>query len=324
MYNLFYVESPQQMLSAISAFNKFTKQKSILIVNISHGDRENNDTQILQLIGDEWDEVFIQRTGKGKIRTCIRLLKNIINFRLKYRGKINKYFIGEYRSIDMAILHHVILPKESILLDDGSFTITAQNYYIKNNISPYPEGKKYKLFKPLLTNLNVPNLYSFFKFESTLLKGQVNYFEFPVRKKININNGYIYFFGSKLSECKNVLLTDEINVLSKVINIYADYKVFYIPHRDESLTKLDTISQLGYKIKKLGKPAEVYFDETDTMPELVLSYYSTVLYTCNLKFDNVQLYSIDIEGLLLQESAKINAKEIYEYYKTIGIESIVV
>jgi hypothetical protein len=324
MYNLFYVESPLQMLSAISAFNRFNQHKAILIVNVSHGDRINNDTQLLQLIGDEWDEVFIQRQRKGKVRILTGLLRDIIKFSLKYRGEINKFFFGEYRSVDMAILNRFLSPKESILLDDGSFTITAQNYYIKNKILPYSEAKKYKVFKPFLKNLKIPNLYSFFKLDSTLLKGQVNYYEFSIKKKIDIKEGHIYFFGTKFSESKNMLLTDEINVLSKVLKKYAGYKVFYIPHRDESLNKLDDISKLGYQVKNLGKPAETYFDETDAMPELVLSYYSTVLYTCYLRFDNVQLHSIDITNFLLQESAKINAKEIYDYYKTVGIPLIVI
>lgn len=329
MYNLFYVESPLQLLSAISAVNKFNEHKAILIANLSHGDRVSNDTQILECIGNEWHKVYIQRSRKGKISRLIglSLLRDIIKlgcYGFKYRNKINKYFIGEYRSIDMAILRCFLLPQETILLDDGSFTITAQNYHISKKISPYLDDFKYKLFRPLLNNLAAPNLYSFFRFDSTLLKGQVNYFEFEDKKKSNINKGDVYFFGAKFSENKFMHLADEIDVLSKVLKLYLKYDVFYVPHRDESLSKLDKISELGYKLKKLDKPAEIYFDETDVMPEIVISYYSTVLYTCHLRFCNVQLYAVDVMGLLLQKSTKINAKEIYKYYKELGIRLITV
>ncbi|PKI02289.1 polysialyltransferase family glycosyltransferase [Glaciecola sp. 33A] len=324
MYNVFYVESPLQMLSANSAYKKFNEHKAILIVNISHGDRVNNDKQLLQLIGNEWDEVYIQKQRKGKITDIAETVKRTIYFFLKYRGYINKYFFGEYRNVDMALLRSALYPNESILLDDGSFTITAQNYYIKNRTSPYPHSVKYIIFKTFIKKLSPPNLYSFFKFESTLLKEQVNYFDLPSRKNINITKGTIYFFGSKFYESKSMHLADELKVLSGVIELYTDYTIFYVPHRDESQSKLDRISTLGYQIKDLGKPAEIYFDETNVMPEIVLSYYSTVLYSCHLRFSNVNLKSICVEKLLLQENAKINAAEIYEYYRQLGIQLLII
>ncbi|GAW96957.1 MULTISPECIES: hypothetical protein [Colwellia] len=323
MYNLFYVESPLQMLSAISAVKKFNQHKAILIVNLSNDvDRKKNDTQLLALIGSEWDKVIIKKSPKGRLSALIDLLRYVIPFIALYRNKINQYFIGEYRSIDMVMLNIFISPKETILLDDGSFTITAQHYYITNNITPYGNSIKHRLLEPLIKNLKVPNLYSFFNLE--LLKGQVNYFVLPVKKIININKGSVYFFGSKLSESKNVLLNDELDVLSQVLKLYEGYQVYYIPHRDENISKLNVIEKLGYCIKCLGIPAEVYFEETDIMPEIIISYYSTVLYTCYLRFKNVEIRTVNIESIILPEKSAINAKEIYGYYKGLGIKDIII
>ena len=293
MYNLFYVESPLQMLSAISAVNKFDQYKAILIVDVSHDDRVNNNEQLLKCIGNEWHQVYIKKPRKGWAKTLkgMGLIKDIINlcyFSLKYRREIDRYFIGEYRSIDMAILNCFIMPKETILLDDGTFTITAQNHHITNKIPPYINGTKYKLFKPLLKNLATPNLYSFFDLESSLQKGQINYFELPRQKKMMINKGEIFFFGAKFSESKFMSMSDEIGVLSKIVKLFTGYEIFYVPHRDEKKSKINKISDLGFRIKSLGKPAEIYFDETAEMPEIVLSYYSTVLYTCYIRFNNVK------------------------------------
>jgi hypothetical protein len=324
MYNIFYVESPLQMLSALAAYKKFSKDKAILVVKISLGGRVDNDKQILQLIGDEWEQVYIQKERKNNARSLISLLVDVVRLTLKYRGKINRYFYGEYRSVEMAVLRSRLSPKESILLDDGSFTVTAQNYYIRNQVAPYPNSKMYRIFKSFIRNLNTPNLFSFYNLESTLLKDQVNYFDFPVKKEVCIDKSTVYFFGSKLSESGNMHLIDEMELLTKVFKLYEGYNIFYIQHRDESKSKLNEISHLGYQVKNLGKPAEVYFDETNVMPELVVSYYSTVLYTCYFRFKNVKLNSIGIEHILLQEDAKINAKEIYAYYKTLGIHIIAV
>jgi len=310
------------MLSAISALNKFNQHNSILIVNISDGDREQNDKQILNLVGPEWHEVYIQKVVRGKVNVLLKLLKNMLYFGFKYRGNIDKYFFGEYRNVEMAIMNKVLSPEESILLDDGAFTIIAQSYYIKNNISPYPKTNTYKMFKFFINNINVPNLYSFFELDQFLLHGQVNYFGFQNKKKAKIIIGDVFFFGTKFSESNLMHLVDEMNVLSNIFDMYGNYKVFYIPHRDESIAKLDKISQLGFTIKNLEKPAEIYFDETDTMPEIVAAYYSTVLCTCLLRYDNVKLHSIDITNFLLKESTKFHVEETYKYYKTLGIQLV--
>lgn len=222
----------------------------------------------------------------------------------------------------MALANRLLSPGESILLDDGSFTITAQNHYIKNAILPYPNSNIYKVFGFLVQELATPNLYSFYDFDSSLIDGQVNYYIHPVRKCIEFNKKELFFFGSKLSEARNIHLKDELYILSKVPELYLNYKLIYIPHRDENNDKLNSISKLGFEIKSLNKPAEVYFDEITTMPETVLSYYSTVLYSCYIRFNNIEIKSINIESYLLQDSSKLNAKEIYEYYKTIDIEII--
>jgi hypothetical protein len=92
MYNLFYVESPLQLLSAISALNKFNSNKAILIVNLSSGDRLAHDTQIRALIGPEWAKVYIRRQSKYKPLSLLWQLQLFFYFRVKYNEKINLFF----------------------------------------------------------------------------------------------------------------------------------------------------------------------------------------------------------------------------------------
>lgn len=318
MYNLYHIESPFQLLSAMSALKVFNQNKSILIIDLSSGKRSGNDEQILSLLDDRWDHVIVNRKKKGLLK-IFSLIRDVIKYKSIYGGRIDKYFIGEYRNFNMALLRSAINPKEEILLDDGAYTIIAQSRYIRNNIFPYSHALKYKLFKSFLKNLKTPNLYSSFDLTLGLIDGQINYFQFPKKKDIKIDVGNVFFFGSKLSETKNILLSDELSILEKVNSHYEGYNVFYIPHRDESPDKLDKISHLGYTIKKLGKPAEVFFDETEIMPELVLSYYSTVIYTCYIRFNNVNLKSINIGKKILKKKTRDGAKEVYKYYEELGI-----
>ena len=91
---------------------------------------------------------------------------------------------------------------------------------------------------------------------------------------------------------------------------------------DQRLEKLVEIVKLGYEIKKLGKPAEIFFDETNVMPGFVVSYFSTTLYTCSLRYANVHVFFVNVVDFLLKDNSKISAKEIYSYYKRIGISEL--
>lgn len=318
MYQFFNIESPLQLLSAISAAKKLHVKESILLVNLSKGNRQKNDAQILELIDyDFWGKVIIHKKSSGLKKdfvTAYRMLK----LRQIYKGKVDKYFFGEYRNFNMALLSGLLDPQERVLLDDGSFTITAQNYYISQGNVPYDRSLRSKVFARILKKNLKPNLYSFFKLD--LVAGQINYYELPTKKTILVNEQEAYFFGSKFSERKNMSLEQELNILKKITSVYAGYKLLYIPHRDESQEKLNRIVGLGYYIKNLGRPAELFFDETNVMPKLVISYYSTILYTCYIRFSNIDIVSIDIEKELVKKNAKLSAREIYQYYKELGIK----
>lgn len=323
MYNVFFIDSPLQLLSATSARRKFGG-RSILIVYLGGREKKNNNNQILDSLDEGWDLVFYLKKENNYLLLANTFFLKVLPLAFKYRGEVNKYFFGEYRNVDMVIFGEILKPKDKVLLDDGSFTITAQKKYIKNKTYPYKNSKKSKIFFLGCRKYHAPNLYSFFDLEQYLVAGQVNYFEPRVKKNISIDNGVVYFFGSKFTENNSIKSIDEIKILSKVIEVYENFEAFYIPHRDESEEKINKIKVLGYKVKYLGGAAETYFDKTEVMPEIVVSYYSTVLYSCFIRFKNVCVKTINVERYLLKEHDKINAKEIYEYYDELGLDKIVV
>jgi hypothetical protein len=178
---------------------------------------------------------------------------------------------------------------------------------------------KYKIFKCFINNLERPDLYSFFKFSTTSLNNQINYFEHTAKIDIPVNKNQAYFFGSKFSESKDMSLENELDVLTRFSSLYSDLEISYIPHRDETEIKLKKIERLGFHIKRLFKPAEIYFDETKVMPEYVISYYSTVLYSSFIRFNNVKIISINVRDKLNHTHSNINSKYIYKFYDDIGI-----
>lgn len=322
MNDIYFVESPLQLLSAVSARKKFNTA-SILIINLGFVERGINNKQIIDLVDDYWEKVYIINKKTNKTDSLMSFLTDIVFLSFKYRGKVNRYFFGEYRNPDMAIFGEIVKPHDKILLDDGSFTITAQKKYIQYGMQPFSKSIKGKFFNLISKGYRAPNLYSFFDLDRFLVTGQVNYFEALARKNICLKKGLVYFFGSKFTESGSMRAVDEMTVLSKVINFYAEFHLCYIPHRDESEGKIEAIEKLGYEIKELAGPAETYFDKIEAMPQIVISYYSTVLYSCFIRFKNVAITTVDVQSHLIRENDRINAKEVYEYYDGLGFEKII-
>jgi hypothetical protein len=322
MFDLYFVESPLQLLSAIEAKRIFA-HKSILIVNISN--ITISDNQIMALLkDDEWFKIHILKRSKNRRWNTLLTISRTILLYFKYQSKIRNYCYGEFRNIDMTALGVALKPEKLILLDDGTFTITAQNHYIKNNktafnvntITPFIYSN---FFKIDLKVALVPDLFSFFDFKDSLLDGQTNYFQKQQKKKIKLDLNKVYYFGSKSSEAGHLALDTELMILRFVIKRYNQYKIQYIPHRGESSSKLELIKQLGYTVEPLGCPAELFFDETEVMPHTIISCYSTTLYSCFSRFSNVNIISIDILTHIIDSDARINAECIYSYYKDIGM-----
>lgn len=330
MYNVFYVESPLQLISAIAAKNKLkSKSKSILILHVSCGKREANDKQIKALLNErDWCKIHIYKIYPNQFIFTLLSLIRILALYISYKASINRFYFGESRNIDMVILGGILRPKETILLDDGSFTITAQRLYLSKKKLPLKldgVGTRLKLqlcktlFNWNLEQIKLPNLYSFFDLQEYMYDGQINYCEVTPRKRADLDKNAVFFFGSKFSESGLLTLDLELIILRNALNNYKNKKVYYIPHRDENRSKLSAVEEMGFMIRELGVPAEVYFDNADIMPGTVVSCYSTVLYSCFKRFDNVNVVAIDILDYIQGNEARVNASNIYPYYKDVGI-----
>lgn len=331
-YDIYNVESPFQLLGALEAKKQIGEKghASVLIVKFSNGRRLANDEQIRALIEPKhWQHIHIHTKKANKYVDTLFNLFTLLRLRQRYKNKVRKYFYGEIRDLEMNVLGRMLEPDDMVLLDDGAFTIVAQLEFIKKSKLPYNKdvGEAYlynRFFNLDLNRLKVPNLFSSFYLDQHLIEGQVNYFRPQTKRDIKIQNNDIYYFGSKFSEAGILSLQDELKLIENICQRYADKKIFYIPHRDESSQKLDKIKALGAEIKALGKPAEMFFDETLSMPFLVASCYSTVLYSCYSRFNNVQLQSYDILQYISNPLIRQNVENVYNYYESVGIKRIVI
>lgn len=330
MNNLYFVESPLQLLSAIDVKNVLGAAKDThTLVVVKRNDQSANDEQIEQLIDRQmWDEVielhFFNSTGLNLIYACYLM----VFFYLKFRCTDISTFIGEFRNNYFNLLSHILTPTKDILLDDGNVTVYLQQQYFRKGINferyLYESGSPFKyLFRFAKSIFSfkskpTPDVYSFFDVTAFLFKEQKNLKKgLPALTKPLTQD--IYFIGAKFSENGIISLYTEIELLSTIrehLNGLSN-TIYYLPHRDDSPEKLKEIEGLGFIVKNLGKPIEVYFQEQQEIPAIIASFCSTALYTLTASYSLERAISFDLSNYITDEALNQEFSCIYEYYKTL-------
>jgi hypothetical protein len=317
--NLFFVETPLQLISATQARDSLNIYNASVFINVKDKS-SNNHMQIIDELDNKWDEIHFICKRQRYLKHVLYVMM-LFKLFIKYKNNVERFFYGEYRSLDYAIYESIISPNESILLDDGSITIAIQKNYIQKRKNIFEvKGLKANIFKKILSKCRTPNLFSFFDLRNNMLPEQINY----CCQDINVRSVSIidcfYFVGSKLSEAGYMSRNDELSILSVIFKQFKCSDFYYIPHRGESNEKLTEIEAIGYKLKILNQPLETFYKATAVMPKYIISYYSTALYTCYLTFGaQVNIVAVDVRKYLTSRVSLHNVDTVYDYYLDIGI-----
>lgn len=304
--NLFIIGSPFQLLSAISAKNKFNSKHNTLIVRYSSNDK-NND-QLRRLIELEpWDKV-------------IEIQKSLFNI-LYFLWIIRKYskstyyfehlFVGDVRIPENLLALENINNNQSYLLDDGGVTITVQNVFFEN-LDKLNVGylSKFRLLRKQIYRIMRLNMYFvkqldlFTCFELSPRLGQkivFNDFSY-IRGKLNLKNSasdknVIYFLGTSMVENRFISLDYYYKIMNQ-INIYykkLNKKILYIPHRIESSKKLSVLTNENFELLRFDNPVELEFIYRNINPINVASFFSTALYTLKIIYNPVSVDAFMID-----------------------------
>ncbi|KAB2823161.1 hypothetical protein [Aliivibrio finisterrensis] len=327
MNDLYIIESPLQLLSAQDAL-ALSGRNACLIVNF--GINEKNNEQIRNVLEKSlWTEVHYNTRRKSRCFELMSSLKKMSYYSLIYKRSFFDIYIGDYRNIESLTIASVLKHDRIVLLDDGIWTLIAQNRFISKGKIPYFERNKiayiryflYCLFSLRKINYDLsPNLYTTFDFGSSLLKNQVNLKPKLAKRNVNITKNKVYFYGGKLSESKILeSIETELEILEKVyFYLKRDYdRIYYVPHRGEGDLKLKRLEIIGFEVKVINKPAELYFRHSSSMPEKVCSFFSTVLHSSAMEFNDVIIESIDIRSHVV--SRKEDIDDVYTYFRDIDI-----
>lgn len=335
--NIYIVESPLQLISAIEAAQRFKSESedyySILIIRFDAAGRENNNQQIRSLIhAFSWDEIidFTDRKLSSLITHLLRRIK-IKQIASKYGKNTNYLCIGEFRSEWMHYIRHVLTPRKTFLLDDGAVTIQVQSEYLAKGMN-FPTLHKRKFIERMAhkfiyfgfmnrTVLNKPiNLFTSFSLTPLVNQEVIKHSYESLRASYDGNEQYevneIWFFGSKYSEAGILAEEDELALLEKVkaqLNIN-NCELKYIPHRDESSEKLQLIkTKLEIDIKRFDVPAEIQLIQGKIRPKGIAGYYTTVLLSSAVLRPNIELYPFRIPQNMIKEKYSIAIQNIYDF-----------
>jgi hypothetical protein len=345
--NLYVVESPFQLLSALEARNHFKKSYSVLLLKYSGSSNQKNDFQLKKIISkfNNFDEIIeIQPFSGSLLEANFRLLIMLKIFQIK-KVRFVKVFIGEFRSWYHRAFLDVLSPKQNFLLDDGNITIELQKKYIPQKkhllFNTFTEEKersrslriilKQNYFRIMLLFLkgiekNKENqdihLFTCFDLEPYNQTQKIVVNSFSYLKKLNkkkcVDKSLVYFFGANLSELDLLSRDLEFSLLEKIIRYYKNKnkKLVYISHRREDTKKLELAhDKFDIDILTFNYPVEIQFLLMDTLPYGISSFISTALFTVSkvFDFDSVDAFHLPIDQL--PERVRQDYISVYDEYK---------
>ena len=332
--NLFIVESPFQLLSAIEA-NAYFMSTSTLI--IKYNGNKINELQLKNIIDkySNFDEVIEVFPIVSNFDANIKLFM-ILNKMIEDNVFFEKIFIGDYRSYHMRKFFDALNPVECYLLDDGNIIIDIVKYIELKEDQYYFNGLKGTLKKfiyhiqLLLFGLDQYtirsdiSLFTCFELQfNANIKYTKNNFDYirSLTKSKTIKD-VVYFYGSNL-KILNITNDLEMQYLKYVSDYYRkqNLDIIYIPHRNETEEKILTIvKQLAIKIKKNDFPAEIQLVLDTEVPRHIASFVSSVLVSLPVihSFDSVVSFQFPVDCVPEKNKTELIAvMKDYEKHMTV-------
>ena len=150
---------------------------------------------------------------------------------------------------------------------------------------------------------------------------KIKKFDNPLK---NLNEDEAIFLGTGLVEGNLMKSTHYIKLLSAIKKLLKYKTIYYYPHRNEEISKLEFIKNLGFIIKKIDEPFENYFAKMETWPSVICSFYTTaVIRNMALRFEvipNLKAYKFDKHFLL---KSRKESEAIFQNLKKIKIIELV-
>lgn len=297
MKNIFIITTPFQFLGALEAIFKFGLKDNILL--ILDNKLENNAKQLTLLI-EEHKSLFntIIRFGfesKSKFFKNVKLLKQL------KKDIFNNLFIGDLGSIQKIYLSN-LSARNIYLLDDGGKTILIYNDFIKGK-EFFKNGFRQIRFKLFGLKTSFKKKIKFFTFfnlsdnsEIDVIQHNFDYFKELYRLKEKEIQKKIFILGQPLVENNRVSSDSYERYLNTIITNYPDCEVYYLMHRREVKTQLESYSlKKSLNIIESLIPGEIFFSKMDFKPKAIVGINTTLLFSLKKIFDDLDILSFSFK-----------------------------
>jgi len=306
---LFIVEAPFQLVSAYEAIKAYKLTDYQIHIRLS----QNNNMQLKNVakILFEKDEkkisYFYIENKNRQWKDYLTAIRYYL-YSFFYRFFYHYIFIGNYESRFLYPIVKMVGKNKIVLLDDG-----IKGFLIYNNFS---DNFSYNMFTMLNTLKPFHN--------QIILYNQFNRLKSFHKKNLlsKYQNDNIIFLGSKLSEASIISSDYYIKMMGKVLSIYQNFNIIYIPHRGENIQKLDNLQKdfNNFTIKEIDFPVELYILMENSIPKEVLSFYSAALLSVKSIYPEIIVKAILFDYSLSKFKNSIDLA--YQNLKNYNIEII--
>jgi hypothetical protein len=331
LINIYLVEAPFQLVSAVAHKKANPNQPAWLFVRKSSSDRNNQ-----QLIGLLQETIFsspwkkiVYLDGSSPWRLALASVK-LLACLLPVFSCINKFSIGDFRSRFAIGLVDKLKFNELCLLDDG---VASLGLYSSSSTEITPSSLDdntsqallaLKALKAKLSSKSVESKLTVSTFLSLpksrdwhVEKVDLSFIfdQFRVHSQ-SIDNSLVYLVGSKVVETGILDAATYDAFCQKVRNDKPTAKIIYIAHREEEAEKLKKYeSELGFDVSRPEVPLEFLLCNLKTLPSSVISLYSAALFTSRLIEPRLEVVSYVLKSTDVPEKYSKVISSCYCYLK---------
>lgn len=334
MANLYVVESPFQLISAMEAKAAFPADKHILFVRygyVQEVDRVNNEQVTRLLKMTTWDEIIVSPPRKYPIFTFAQIIYKIIKL-LKRNIEFDNIFISIYGPTYQRYFPANLAAKTLFLIDDGYNSIEIQRDYLSiNNPSNFHEpilkrvvlrllGLKYMVSQSV-------NLFTCFNInpvgDQLVIQHSFEYLKNAFSHQQSKTVDKVYLLGGNFIESQYLSKESYLRLLGEIARYYYPLKVIYLPHRREMLENLAEIGSIpGISIERFENPVEVEFLFRGSYPIYIALTVSTALFSMKKIFPETIIKVFKLNTNEVNPLYRERIKEIYSYYQAQHVDII--
>lgn len=286
--NIFIVLSPFQLICAQEAREKFCQgETNFLVIIDRNGPGTLEYVQKAAELDEVWDKVVRFREPRQKgLKRFLTRLNNTCRLLVKMGFGKGKVFLGDpylnwFRYIGG------VYGDEVIWLDDGAASINVIAKFEDEGLLAAPNQTTPKFF----TVFSSPDLEA--RSNGAVMQNEMLVKRATRRKKQTIVANTAIFIGQWHSEKLGTPFTAELNEFLRWIRDFDGWDVTYVAHRHESKDKLNEISKV-MTVKSYETSIETAFLHSEELPQVIISWYSTALFTLNRLFPEIEVISFQI------------------------------